>query len=167
MRQIGQHGLDLIAHFEGTILTVYADPIGLPTVGTGHLVRDRDGLKLGDTITTEQAREFLRNDLGAAETAVNRRCPNLTQNQFDACVSLAFNIGAGAFQGSTLARLLDAGDIGGAADQFERWTRAGNAHPRGLKVRRATERDLFLTPDDRPLPDGWLTAHAEEFTPNS
>ena len=73
----------------------------------------------------------------------------VTVNQFDACVSLAFNIGATGFAGSTVVHKLNAGDIGGAADAFLMWMR-----PPELRQRRDGERTQFLKGDDpqRPSP---------------
>ncbi|KQD16250.1 lysozyme [Acinetobacter baumannii] len=68
----------------------------------------------------------------------------LTQNQFDALVSLAYNIGSGAFKGSTLLKLLNKGDYKGAADQFLVWNKAGGKVMKGLVRRREAERALFL-----------------------
>jgi len=159
VRTLGQNGLDLIQHFEGCRLTVYLDSAGLETVGTGHLVTSQDNLHLGDTITQAQADAFLEQDLSAAVACVDAHCPNLpTRNARAALVSLAFNIGCTAFANSTLEKLVNAGDMNGASEQFQAWTRAGHTHPRGILIRRLTERDLFLAPDG-PMPDGWLTAH--------
>ena len=71
---------------------------------------------------------------------------DVTQSQFDALVSWAYNVGLGAAKQSTLMRLLNAGDVPGAADQFLRWNRAGGVVLRGLTRRREAERDLFLEP---------------------
>jgi len=159
VRTVGENGLALVRHFEGCQLVVYLDSAGFPTVGTGHLIRESDNLHVGDVITQQQADEFLERDLSAAVACVDAHAPDLpTKNARAALVSLVFNIGCGAFQNSTLLQLIRAGDMLGAADQFEQWTRAGHAHPRGLRIRRATERDLFLAPDG-PMPDGWLQAH--------
>lgn len=161
MRTVGENGLALVRHFEGCVLSVYLDAAGFPTVGTGHLIRETDNLRVGDSITQEQADDFLNQDLSAAVACVDAHCPDLpTMNARAALVSLVFNIGCGAFENSTLLQLIRAGDLPGAADQFEAWTRAGHAHPRGLRIRRATERDLFLAPDG-PMPDGWLQRHNE------
>lgn len=163
MRQVGPNGLDLVRHAEGCVLSVYLDSVGLPTVGVGHLVRDADGLTVGDAISSERANEFLQHDLADAASAVDRNCPHLSQNEFDACVSLTFNIGGEAFGRSTLRRMITAGNIPGAAEQFEVWNRAGNTHPRGLTIRRSLERDLFLAPDG-PMPVGWLSRHDHDTT---
>ena len=70
----------------------------------------------------------------------------LNQNQYDALTSLAYNIGTGAFQRSTLLRRLNAGDHAGAAEQFGVWVRSGGADSPGLIARRAAERRLFEFP---------------------
>ena len=69
----------------------------------------------------------------------------INQNQFDALVSLAFNIGGPNFAGSTLVKKLNSGDPRGAADQFPRWKFADGKEMRGLVRRRAAERELFLS----------------------
>jgi lysozyme len=69
----------------------------------------------------------------------------VSQSQFDACVSLAFNIGCAAFGKSTLARKIAQGDVSGAADEFLRWDKAGGKQMAGLTRRRRAERALFLS----------------------
>lgn len=136
-------GREKIAQHEGLRLQAYPDPGtgGEPwTIGVGHT----GGVKKGDRITRDQAMEYLAKDLAAAEAAIAAVRAPLNQNQFDALVSLVFNIGAGAFRGSTLLRLLNMGDYGGAADQFLRWNRAGGRVMDGLTNRRRDERALFL-----------------------
>lgn len=156
MRQASQNALDLIRNREAYRLTVYLDSEGLPTVGEGHLVLPSDNLKLGDVITAERADKFLEQDLAEAESCVNRHCSDLTQHQFDALISFTFNEGCG-----NLAQLVDNADDVPAviADHFSHYTRAGTDHPRGLRIRRLLERDLFLTPDDVAMATGWLNAH--------
>lgn len=176
MRQIGQNGLDLLRHVEGVVMSVYLDSIGIPTAGVGHVIRPEDGdLNVGDAVTTEQVDAWLQQDLAEAAAVVDAHFPDLpTQNARDALVSFAFNCGPGApgrkdgliwltnGNHSTLYRLLVGEDWSGAADEFKHWTRAGNTHPRGLRIRRALERDLFLAPDG-PMPDGWLASHDHDF----
>lgn len=88
---------------------------------------------------------LLRADLGTAEAAVNRLVTvPLTQNQFDALVSLVFNIGEGNFSKSTLLRRLNAGEREAAAGQFGRWNKSKGVELAGLTKRRAAERELFL-----------------------
>ena len=96
------------------------------------------------TISKEKSTDLLRFDLQWAERAINSANVTLNQNQYDALCSLVFNIGASAFNGSTLLRKLKAGDYTGAADQFLAWKRAGN-DPDILLPRRQRERALFLS----------------------
>ena len=135
-------GKQIIKQFEGVRLNAYLDSVNIPTIGVGHI----KGVKMGDTITMEEADDLLSEDLHSAETAVNNAVKvDVTQNQFDAMVSLAFNIGNTAFTNSTLLRKLNARDKAGAADQFLVWNRAGGRVIQGLSNRRAAERRLFLS----------------------
>ena len=90
---------------------------------------------------------MLKTDCLIAEKTVNDRvCQPLNQNQFDALVSLVFNIGSGAFLHSTLLKKLNAGDFISAAPEFLRWDKSANHTLPGLTARRRAEHDLFLTP---------------------
>jgi lysozyme len=135
-------GLDLIKKFEGVRFEAYDDGIGIATIGVGHT----NGVQFGDRATTEEVDQWLREDLEDAENAVNLSLvgTDLTQNQFDALVSLAFNIGGGAFNKSTLVRKLKAGLMEDAADQFLVWNKAGGHVMKGLQNRRIAEREMFL-----------------------
>lgn len=138
--QISKAGLDLIKEFEGLYLKAYRCPAGVPTIGYGHTA----GVVMGQTITKQQADDYLRRDVRQFERAVARLVSvPLTQGQFDALVSFAFNLGEGALAQSTLLRLLNAGDYAGAAAQFDRWNKAGGRVLPGLVRRRAAERALF------------------------
>ncbi|MNT87817.1 Lysozyme RrrD [compost metagenome] len=87
----------------------------------------------------------MQNDLKKFEYAVNSAVNiPLNQNQYDALVSLTYNIGAAAFSKSTLVKKLNTGDILGAADQFDVWVNAGGKRMQGLVNRRAKEKLLFL-----------------------
>ena len=145
-------GLSLIRQAEGLRLRAYLCPAGVWTIGYGTTVYP-DGRKVqrGDACTLEQAVEYLAHDLQGFERAVAEmvRVP-LTGNQFASLVSLAYNVGIGALRGSTLLRLLNAGDYAGAANQFPRWNRGGGRVLPGLVKRRAAERDLFLSADSAP-----------------
>lgn len=146
MPAINQAGLDLIKSFEGCELSAYPDPGtgGQPwTIGFGHTGPE---VHLGLTITQDQADALLAQDLRGFETGVNDAViHNATPNQFAAMVSFAYNVGLSAFEGSTLLRLFNEGDIDGAAAQFGQWTRAGGAVMPGLVRRREAEKALFLT----------------------
>ncbi|MDP7902715.1 lysozyme [Acinetobacter pittii] len=139
-------GVDLITGFEGTRFTAYDDGVGVWTIGTGTTVYP-NGVKVkqGDTCTPEQAKAYFKHDLAKFEKTVNESVTvPLTQNQFDALVSLSYNIGAGAFNNSTLLKELNKSDYQGAADQFLAWKKAGGKVLPGLVRRREAERALFL-----------------------
>lgn len=102
-------------------------------------------VKKGDTCTLEQAKEYFAHDLNRFESSVNKLVEvPLSQNQFDALVSLTYNIGQTAFSNSTLLKKLNAKDYQGAADQFLRWNKGGGKVMKGLVRRREAERALFL-----------------------
>ena len=141
--QLSPDGLELIQRHEGLRLTAYLDPVGVPTIGYGHISTAR----MGQTITELEALELLLADIERFEDGVERLVQvTLNQHQFDALVSLAFNIGLGAFGKSTLLRKLNAGDYTGAAAEFDRWIHAGGRVLPGLVKRRSDERRLFETP---------------------
>jgi lysozyme len=138
-------GAALIISHEGTESRVYLDPVGIPTVCTGHTatVSQKD---VGKTFSSEVCANLLRQDLRVAEAAV-KKCTTvpITQEQYDALVSFTFNVGGGAYCRSTLARRLNAGRCTAAGDQFLRWNKAGGKVLPGLTRRRAEERTLFMT----------------------
>lgn len=149
LRQLGARGLDLIAGFEGWRDRLYKDIADKWTIGYGHLVRP--GERFPAVITKEQGRQILLGDAqNAVRAIVDLVSVPLTQPQFDALVSLVFNIGRTEFSGSTLRKELNAGNYQAAADQFLVWNKAhvGGVlqEVKGLTDRRAAERALFLTP---------------------
>lgn len=136
-----QTGIDLIKGFEGCRLTAYRDSGGTLTIGYGHTL----GVTSGMTISQAQAESYLKSDLQTFESAVNSYVTvPLTQNMFDALVSLSYNIGSNAFKGSTLLSKLNQGDYTAAADQFGAWVKSGGTTLNGLVKRRAAEKQLFL-----------------------
>lgn len=142
-RKIGPDGIALIKEYEGCELKAYPDPGtgGEPwTIGVGHT----GGVKRDDVITQEKADDLLRSDLHRFEQAVSNLAPNTTQSQFDALVSLAFNIGEGNLAKSTLLKKHNAGDYTAAAVEFSRWVHAGGKIMKGLVRRRGAERDLYV-----------------------
>jgi len=138
------NGINLICGFEGLELKAYDDGVGVWTIGYGTTIVNGIKVKKGDTCTIEQAKSYMAQDLKKFESAVDTSVKvTITQNQFDALVSLAYNIGTGAFKSSTLLKKLNAKDFKGAAAQFDRWNRAGGKVMQGLVNRRAKERKLF------------------------
>ncbi|AMX20152.1 Lysozyme RrrD [Acinetobacter pittii] len=144
--KISNVGINLISSFEDTRLKAYDDGVGVWTIGIGTTVYP-NGMKVkeSDTCTLDQAKSYFKQDLAKFEKTVNDSVKvALTQNQFDALVSLTYNIGSGAFKGSTLLKLLNKGDYKDAADQFLAWKKAGGKVLPGLVRRREAERTLFL-----------------------
>ncbi|MCH7292314.1 lysozyme [Acinetobacter sp. ANC 3926] len=141
-----QVGINLITSFEDLVLTAYDDGVGMWTIGYGTTVYPNGiRVKRGDSCTKAQAMSFFQHDLRRFEAVVNQAVKVVVnQNQFDALVSLAYNIGEAAFKGSTLVKQLNAKDYAGAADQFPQWNKGGGKVMKGLVRRRAEERDLFL-----------------------
>lgn len=139
-------GVAGLQYHEGTVHAVYLDPVGIPTSCTGHTGKDTTLDMVGQPRAASVCARLLREDARTAERAV-QKCvrTKITQQQYDAMVSLAFNIGGDAFCNSTLVRTLNAGDCRGAADQFMRWVKARGRTLKGLVTRRADERAAFLT----------------------
>lgn len=135
-------GIALIQHFEDLRLEAYRCPAGRWTIGYGHTGPD---VQPGIRITRERADELLRLDLEFVEHFLGSHVKaDLAQHQFDALASFAFNVGVGAFLGSTLLRVLNDGDYDEAACQFERWVYSKGQRLRGLVRRRAAEKAMFL-----------------------
>lgn len=139
-----ENAITLVKGFEGLRLVAYPDPGtgGAPyTIGYGHT----DGVVEGQRITEVQANAWLLDDLRAAGRAVAELVTwPINQNQFDALTSFVFNVGRTAFAGSTMLRLLNSGDLYGAAGQFQHWRYAGGKVLPGLVQRRKAEHALFV-----------------------
>lgn len=142
------NGIKFIKSHEGEILKVYLDPVGLPTVGVGHLVKPGESYKVGQRITREESTRLLQSDLRRFERAVNAAVTvPITQNQFDALVSFSFNVGEAAFRRSSVLKNLNNRRFSKAADALLLWNKGGGRVLPGLVRRRREERELFLTPD--------------------
>ena len=157
--------LKQIAEWEGVELTAYKDPVGVLTIGIGHTaMAGEPDVWPGMRITREQAFEILDRDIrkfsDGVEALLDRKP---TQYQFDAMVSLAFNIGLGGFKRSTVLRLFNAGDLIGAAEAFKMWNKAGGKILRGLVRRRDGEAEWFLrSPDGAAQRDPAPEAEAQK-----
>lgn len=145
-------GLDLIKKFEGLRLTAYPDPgtggepwtIGYGTTSSAGVGKITKGMK----ITQVQAESMLVRSLAAYEAGVLKAVRvQPSQQQFDAMVSLAYNIGLTNFSRSSVVKYLNAGLVEKAAGAFLLWNKAAGKVMPGLTRRRAAERDLFLKPD--------------------
>ncbi|MCH7305638.1 lysozyme [Acinetobacter higginsii] len=140
---VGQH---LICSFEDLRLQAYDDGVGVWTIGYGTTIYpNKIRVKRGDTCSSEQAKAFFQHDLIRFEAAINESVlVALSQNQFDALVSLAYNIGITAFKNSTLLKQLNNKNYKDAAEQFLVWNKASGKVLRGLVRRREAERNLFI-----------------------
>ena len=149
------HGRKLLEEWEGVRLKAYKDSAGLLTIGVGHLLTkselssgkiniNGESVKYGNGLTAEQADELLEQDVKTAETTVNNNVKvELNQHQFDALVSFTFNVGGGAFKGSTLLKKLNNGQYDQVPAQLMRWDKAGGKVVPGLKKRRESEVKLW------------------------
>lgn len=132
---------DFIKRWEGRELKAYRCSAGKWTIGFGHT----EDVEEGDAITSSEAELLLIEDL---RERANALAPfvnvGVTEGQYIALLSLAFNIGVGALKKSSLLRYLNLGRIDEAADEFLRWVYAGGKVSKGLQRRRESERRLFL-----------------------
>ncbi len=148
--QISPNGVAFIRRHEGLKLHAYLDSAGVPTIGYGTThYPGGAAVKLRDVVTAAQAETYFQFDLQPLVLTVARMVTHaLTQNQFDALVSFAYNEGAPRLKGSTLLRYVNAGNFPAAADQFTLWDKAhvdGRlVEVPGLLTRRQDERALFL-----------------------
>jgi len=138
--------IGVVKHYEGTEPTAYEDPVGIPTICTGHTGAE---VELGQTLTGEQCDELLAGDLGTAFDAIDRNVtPEINATmppaRRAALASFIFNVGEGKFKSSTLLKQLNAGRTRDACNELSKWVYAGGRKLAGLVKRRATERELCL-----------------------
>lgn len=141
--------LSLIKTFEGLSTTAYVCPAGVWTIGYGH-TKD---VKKGDVITQAGAEQLLQKDVNLfARQVLALLRHSVNQNQFDALVSFAFNIGIGNLSTSTLLKKINIGDFKSAANEFLKWDKARDKNTgemkslEGLTRRRQAEKRLFEVP---------------------
>ena len=142
--EINEKGLDLIKSFEGLRLEAYVCPAGVWTIGYGHT----KGVKKGMKITKEKADELLMEDLQEFQKGVEKLVSmiKLTDNQFSALVSFAFNLGLRNLKDSTLLKKVSQNPNDETIrNEFMRWIYAGGKPLEGLKRRRKHEADLYFT----------------------
>ena len=158
--KVSDAAIRMIKHHEGVRLRPYRCPALLWSVGVGHVINpthaavkyeDRKNLPIPDgwdrQLSMGEVDAILAQDLARFEHGVARLCPAAVnhQGQFDALVSLSFNIGLGNTQRSSIRMRYNRGDIEGAADAFLMWTKAAGRVLPGLVKRRQDERAMFLT----------------------
>lgn len=142
--KISKSGIDFIHQFEGLRLKAYKvlESERYYTIGWGHYGQD---VKFGQEISRQRADDLFDKDIDRFQKAVNLYVKvDINQNQFDALVSFAYNVGISALQTSTLLEKLNKGDYVGASKEFARWNKSGGKVLAGLTKRREKERQLFM-----------------------
>jgi lysozyme len=125
-----------LVQYEGYREAAYIDTVGVPTIGIGTT----EGVKLGDKITVERALVRAITDISKFEGAL-KRCVNvpLHQYEYDVYLTFSYNVGSGAFCGSTLVRKLNAYDYAGSCAEISRWVKQPELAPRRAKERAKCE----------------------------
>lgn len=148
--KLDAQGLDYGKQWEGLSLDAYLDTAGVPTIGYGHTA----GVKMGDKITQEQADMLFHEDLAPTEECVNDHVTvALTQNQYTALVWFVFNVGCGAFSGSSVLKAINKGNLDVVPDLLGQWKYITNPKTgkkevsNGLVNRRAKEIAIWSAPD--------------------
>ena len=129
------------------VIEPYYDPVGLPTIGYGHLLSRVAWAPLDQfpAVTVSQAEALLRSDLMKAAGAVMRMVQvKLNANQIAALIDFVFNAGAGNFEISTLRRVINRGDFAAVPAQLMRWVYAKGLKLPGLVKRRKAEAALWV-----------------------
>lgn len=144
--QVSANGVKFVKKWEGLYLYAYDDGVGVCTIGYGHTGPD---VYWGQRITEEQADKWLAEDLVSHMVrpmqVITRK---LTQNQYDALASFAFNLGSYVFdQNPTLLGYINTGQFEKAGDLMLKFSYGGGKFMQGLYNRRVDERKLLLTPD--------------------
>lgn len=145
--KISNNGLTLIKKFEKFMPEVYKDPVGIPTIGYGHVIKKSDDPSLETAVLTEEeATELMIKDLAPFENNINEVCEqydvNLNQNQFDAMCSFCFNLG---FINEVMRKRFENKDIKAIGDSMILYVYASGKRLPGLVKRRKAEQDLFFS----------------------
>lgn len=150
IQQLDQVGIDLIKGFEGCILHPYRDQVGIPTIGIGQTYYPDSGKKVSMTdpaITQETADNMFLQMVKPFELAVySTTRDGLTQNNFNALVSLTYNIGTGGFKGSTVHQLVNEGiSDDRLKTAFLMWDKAAGKPLKDLIERRTKEYETYIS----------------------
>lgn len=139
MTAVGILAVGTVGAYEGLRTKAYRDVVGVPTICFG----ETRGVKMGDRATVDECKTLLGNRLVEFERGMSRclvapdKIPDVPYVQF---LSLAYNVGEGAFCRSTLVKRLNRGDVRGACNELPKWNMAGGRVVKGLVTRRAQER---------------------------
>jgi lysozyme len=140
-------GLELIKVFEGFRSRAYRDPVGVWTIGFGHTsMAGMPEVRPGMVVSEEEAAVILRRDVEMFARGVRERLMRkVSDAQFSALVSFAYNVGLGALAKSSVLRAVNAGDFEAVPRRLALWTKAGGRTLPGLVRRRAAEAALFVS----------------------
>lgn len=146
--KLDSNGYKLIQGFEGLKLSAYKDSAGIPTIGYGNIAYENGSkVKMGDKISQDNADllfQYFANRFASQVDAVVTATVN--QNQFNAMVSLAYNIGIGAFSKSTLLKKVNKNSCDPTIkDEFMKWKLAGGKVIQGLINRREKESKIYFS----------------------
>lgn len=154
-------GILSIANFEG-----YADKVMIPVPGdvaTGGFGHADNRLPVGQYVDEAQAVAWLKDDIEKHRVYLVKcvKVP-LSQSEFDALLSFAYNVGGNAFCNSSLLKKLNSGDYQGACEGLKAWVYSGGVKYRGLETRRNIER-LMCESGEYPTTPKWLERFVPEF----
>jgi lysozyme len=145
--KVNVDGYALLKKFEGCVLKAYKCPAGVWTIGFGNtFYEDGTKVKEGDVITQQRADELAKYIVEQFATSIRAMIKQpLNENQFSACVSLAYNIGTGGFKKSSVLRKLNVNPTDPTiADSFRLWNKGGGVILKGLVRRREAEIALYF-----------------------
>ena len=140
------NAIDLIKRYEGFRPQAYQDSVGVWTIGYGTTIINGQPVKQGMTITQDQALQLVQQEVNKLWSKIESILKvKINDNQMNALVDFAYNLGYNALKTSTLMRLVNESKFDEAANQFPRWVYAGGKVLPGLVKRREAERQLFLS----------------------
>lgn len=145
-----ENAYNIIKQFEGCRLKAYIDPVGIPTIGYGTIqYPDGNKVKITDRITQDDADVYLKYEVLKKTGEINHLLKSVNQNQFDALVSFAYNVGTGALKKSTLLKKVNINPNDKSIElEFLKWSKGRvkgvlTTLP-GLSKRRQAESDLYF-----------------------
>ena len=145
--KISKQGIALLKHFESYEMKAYTCPAGVWTIGWGFTQINGVRVKKGNIITLEEANKELIKQLRTYENVVRKAImiKKINQSQYDALVSLCYNIGGSSFRRSDIVKLVNSRNFIGACRIFNLWSSAAKKRSKGLLRRRISERNLFCS----------------------
>ncbi len=164
--KISKQGIDLLKHFESYEMKAYTCPAGVWTIGWGFTRFNGVKVKEGDIMPLEIANIELIKQLRTYENVVRKAImiKKINQSQYDALVSLCYNIGGSSFRRSNIVKLINSRNFIGACRIFNLWSKASGKRSKGLLRRRVSERNLFcgwIDPIVSVVPENYQETYKE------